>query len=123
MYSLPDLVETHLVKAVKPSHSHVKFTHWHQPQQNIMYQCDISAKQNGSKLHIYLDNQVDPHMGELTSTICTPLKFLFTKSLVESTLPEDWKEAHIAPLRMKRNCRYVANYWSISLISILCSKC
>jgi len=52
--------------------------------------------------------------------ICSPLVILFTKSLEEGCVPDDWKRANIVPI-FKSGCRNRAeNYRPVSLTSQVC---
>jgi len=55
----------------------------------------------------------------MAKSICIPLSILFNKSSDSSTLPEDWKSAHITPIHKKGVCNLVTNYQPISLTSII----
>ena len=57
---------------------------------------------------------------ELRKEISKPLCIIFTKSLVEGKLPDDWKKANIKPLHKKGNKNMVSNYRPVSLTSICC---
>ena len=57
---------------------------------------------------------------ECADTICTPLAIIFNKSMMESKLPESWKEAHVKPIFKKGRRTDPGNYRPISLTSVIC---
>lgn len=48
------------------------------------------------------------------------LQIIFTKSLTERKLPDDWKTANVVPIHKSGNRNVVSNYRPISLTSIIC---
>ena len=57
---------------------------------------------------------------ELRTEIATPLYTIFSKSLEESTVPHQWRDAHIRPIFKKGKKNLPSNYRPISLTSICC---
>ena len=49
-----------------------------------------------------------------------PLSLIFSKSLSEGELSQDWKDAIITPLHKKGEKEFASNYRPISLTSIVC---
>ena len=65
---------------------------------------------------------VHPRMlKELASELCRPLEIIFSQSIIEGKLPDDWKKADITALHKKGDKHNPENYRPISLTSI-CSK-
>ena len=57
---------------------------------------------------------------ELAEIIATPVTMLFTATLQNGTLPEDWKKATITPIYKKGSRHLAENYRPISLTEALC---
>ena len=58
---------------------------------------------------------------ELADDIAEPLSVIMNKTLQESTLPEDWKIAHVTPIYKNKGAQNLAvNYRPVSLTSIVC---
>ena len=57
---------------------------------------------------------------ECAEELAPILTILFTKTLEEGTLPEDWKEANITAVFKKGDRNIAANYRPVSLTSICC---
>ena len=57
---------------------------------------------------------------ELADIISTPLAMIFRKSLLDGTLPSDWKHANVSPIFKKGAKNIASNYRPISLTSIAC---
>jgi len=57
---------------------------------------------------------------ELSHELSPILQFLFTQSLQNQTLPEDWRSANIAPLFKKGDRHQAMNYRPVSLTSVVC---
>ena len=57
---------------------------------------------------------------ETKDSIKIPLTIIYQKSMKESKLPSQWKEAHITPIHKKGNRSNTNNYRSVSLTSICC---
>ena len=51
--------------------------------------------------------------------ICEPLCNLFNQSMSMGLLPKDWTSANVVPVHKKGDRRFVSNYRSISLTSIV----
>ena len=49
--------------------------------------------------------------------ISYPLTVLFTKSLAEGVVPEDWERANVSPIYKKGNKNIAENYRPVSLTS------
>ena len=56
----------------------------------------------------------------LADHIAIPLHTIMTKSLEESTLPDEWKIAHVSPVYKKGKKNLAENYRPVSLTSIAC---
>ena len=56
---------------------------------------------------------------ETKEQISIPLSIIFTQSLNEENVPDDWKEANITPIFKKGNRSKSCNYRPISLTSVL----
>ena len=52
--------------------------------------------------------------------ISAPLAIIYTKSLEEGVVPEDWKCANITPIFKKGSKASAGNYRPVSLTSVLC---
>ena len=57
---------------------------------------------------------------ELREQLALPLSILFSKSLTSSVIPDDWREAIVAPIHKKGDKSNAANYRPISLTCIAC---
>ena len=67
-----------------------------------------------------LDN-ISANLFKLTALQIAPLLVLvFTASVIQGKLPDDWKLAYITPIFKKGNRRSAANYLQISITSICC---
>ena len=57
---------------------------------------------------------------EMKEELLEPLHMIFTSSLEEGIVPEDWKMAHITAIYKKGNKKEPENYRPVSLTSVLC---
>ena len=57
---------------------------------------------------------------EVQNEIAYPLLLLFKKSLSESSIPQDWKQANVTPIFKKGSRNSVENYRPVSLTSQIC---
>ena len=57
---------------------------------------------------------------ELATHLCKPLGILFNKSLNESKLPNEWKQAKVSVIFKKGSRKQAGNYRPVSLTSIVC---
>ncbi len=57
---------------------------------------------------------------ELMETLLEPLRIIYTSSLEEGVVPEDWKIAHITAIFKKDNKCEPGNYRPVSLTSVFC---
>ena len=57
---------------------------------------------------------------ELTDELVEPFQKIFTKSLAEATLPQNWKEGNITPIFKKGRKQLPGNYRPVSLTSVAC---
>ncbi|XP_014675990.1 PREDICTED: uncharacterized protein LOC106815967 [Priapulus caudatus] len=57
---------------------------------------------------------------EAADTICEPLHMIFQHSLVNSYIPEDWKDANVTPIFKKGPRDRPCNYRPVSLTSVAC---
>ncbi|XP_072025359.1 uncharacterized protein [Amphiura filiformis] len=63
-------------------------------------------------------DQIPPSvLKECAEELCTPLAYIFNKSLAEGIVPADWRIAHIIPLFKKGSRSKTGNYRPISLTS------
>ena len=67
------------------------------------------------------DNLHAKVLSELKYQISLPLSIIFSRSLSESKIPQDWKLANIKPLHKKGSKNLVSNYRPVSLTAI-CGK-
>ena len=66
-------------------------------------------------------DEVHPIMlKKLAFYIATPLHIIMSKSFIESTLPDDWKIAHVSPIYKKGKKNLAVNYRPVSLTSVAC---
>ena len=66
-------------------------------------------------------DQIHPKfIKETAKNLAKPITEIFSKSMDEGTLPNDWKKANVTPLHKKGPKHKVSNYRPISLTSILC---
>ena len=69
------------------------------------------------------DDNIPANLLKLTSPQIVPLLVLvFTASVIQGKLPDDWKLADITPIFKKRNRRSAANYRQISLSPVYVVK-
>ena len=62
-----------------------------------------------------------PHLlVEWTDELVEPFQNIFTKSLAEGTLPQNWKEGNITPIFKKGQKHLPGNYRPVSLTSVAC---
>jgi hypothetical protein len=59
-------------------------------------------------------------LNELATVLAGPLTVFFRKTLIEGTLPADWKEAQVTPLFKKGDRSNQGNYRPVSLTSVVC---
>ena len=57
---------------------------------------------------------------EISDFICHPLTIIFTRSLKEGIVPEDWRKANVAPIFKSGTKSTAGNYRPISLTCVLC---
>ena len=57
---------------------------------------------------------------ELTDELVEPFQKIFTKSLAEGTLPQNWKEGNITPIFKKGLKHLPGNYRPVCLTSVAC---
>ena len=57
---------------------------------------------------------------ECDKELSVPLAIIFTKSLVNSKVPMDWKRANVVPIHKKGDKSVMGNYRPISLTSLVC---
>ena len=55
---------------------------------------------------------------ELVDEVAAPLSCIFTKSMAQGTVPEDWKTAHVTPIFKKGQKSSTTNYRPVSLTSV-----
>ena len=55
---------------------------------------------------------------ELVDEVAVPLGAIFTKSMAEGVIPEDWRKAHVCPIFKKGQKSDPANYRPVSLTSV-----
>ena len=60
---------------------------------------------------------------ELTDQLVEPFQKIFTKSLAEGTLPQNWKEGNITPIFKKGQKHLPGNYCPVSMTSVACRCC
>ena len=66
-------------------------------------------------------DQIHPKiLYEIRNEIVEPLTYIFNKSLSESELPSDWKNATVVPIFKKGKKNLASNYRPISLTSVIC---
>ena len=66
-------------------------------------------------------DEIHPTMlKELANHIAVPLHTIMIKSFEESTLPDEWKVAHVFPIYKKGSKNLAENYRPVSLTSIAC---
>ena len=65
-------------------------------------------------------NQADIIIKRLRASICHTLQCIFSKSLAEGQVPDDWKHANVNPLHKKGNRNDPANYRPLSLTCLCC---
>jgi len=70
-----------------------------------------------------VDNLGPRLLKELGQEIAGPIADLFRQSILESTVPEDWKRANVTPIFKKGNRQQSGNYRPVSLTSIVCKVC
>jgi hypothetical protein len=67
-----------------------------------------------------IDSIVPLVLKECADQIALPLSLLFTQSLNEEKVPEEWKRANVTPLFKKGKRNSAANYRPVSLTSHIC---
>ena len=66
-------------------------------------------------------DEIHPHvLAELSEVLTEPLHIIFSSTIAESELPEDWKEARVTALFKKGDKKKVENYRPVSLTCIAC---
>ena len=53
------------------------------------------------------------------NSLCKPLTILYTQSISSGVLPDEWKQAHVAPIFKKGQRNQASNYRSVSLTSLV----
>ena len=56
----------------------------------------------------------------LSDSIVDPLELIFNKSIAESAVPQDWKDAFVVPIFKKGSKSIPNNYRPVSLTSVVC---
>mgnify|MGYP003316629547 CR=1 FL=1 len=56
----------------------------------------------------------------LKDYLAVPLTIIFNRSLKEGVVPEDWRLANVTPIFKKGSKTDPANYWPVSLTSVIC---
>ena len=59
-------------------------------------------------------------LNRCSSTVCLPLQKIFQMTLVDGSLPRDWKDANVTALHKKGSKSDVGNYRPVSLTSVPC---
>ena len=59
-------------------------------------------------------------LNRCSSTVCLPLQKIFQMTLVDGSLPRDWKDANVTALHKKGSKTDVGNYRPVSLTSVPC---
>ena len=57
---------------------------------------------------------------ELSEELSTPLSIIFTKSFIEGSLLQNWKDTVVTPIHQKGEKEFASNYRPISLTCIAC---
>ena len=57
---------------------------------------------------------------EFSDVLATPLQIIFNKSMSESAVPKDWREANVTPIFKKGSKSNPGNYRPVSLTSVVC---
>ena len=66
-------------------------------------------------------DEIQPHvLAELSEVLTEPLQIIFSSTIAESELPEDWKEATVTALFKKGDQKKVENFRPVSLTCIAC---
>ena len=66
------------------------------------------------------DRITEKILKEVKEYITLPLSIIFTRSLQEGTVPEDWRLANVTPIFKKGAKTSVSNYRPVSLTSLVC---
>ena len=66
------------------------------------------------------DNISAKYLQMFENEVAGPLQIIFTKSLAEGTVPEDWRSANITPIYKKGLKNNAGNYRPVSLTSLPC---
>ena len=67
-----------------------------------------------------LDNLQPRLLKELSTELSKPLALIFSRSIQDRRVPEDWKKAKISAIFKKGNKAMAGNYRPVSLTSIVC---
>ena len=59
---------------------------------------------------------------ELSKSLAKPLMIIFSNSLKQKQLPDDWKKARVTPIFKKGKKCLASNYRPVSLTSIICKS-
>ena len=66
-------------------------------------------------------DKIGPRVLQATSDVlCSPLSVVFTKSLQEGVVPDDWRKANITPIFKSGSRMSAGNYRPVSLTCIVC---
>ena len=57
---------------------------------------------------------------ETANVLCAPLSVVFSRSLQEGVVPEDWRKANITPIFKSGSKMTAGNYRPVSLTCIIC---
>ena len=106
----------------KPKYFKINFAVLLRKNRTEIYQ--LSYQELKKKLNINKaigPDEIHPRMlKELVDYITIPLFIIMKKSLVDGTLPTDWKLANVSPIFKKGSKNLAENYRPISLTSIVC---
>ncbi len=84
---------------------------------SAMYHAMITALKDAWEGSCHATNQV---LKELSSELSACLTAIYRQSINSGQLPEDWRNANIAPIFKKGNRHEAVNYRPVSLTSICC---
>ena len=66
------------------------------------------------------DGIVPRLLSEFSEQLAPPLTFIFNKSIESGIIPEDWRQANVAPIFKKGEKYRPSNYRPVSLTCICC---